>query len=101
MLWAATRIRSNRHDFHKNAMKNCRMSAEVVIPSGASVANHNHLEETEYFVSFFAGEGTVDDNGREVPIRAGDVMVTGDGACRGVRNIGSEEMRIMAVIVTN
>jgi mannose-6-phosphate isomerase-like protein (cupin superfamily) len=80
--------------------KNARMLAEISLDPGVSIGNHRHDTETEYFI-FISGAGTVNDNGTERPVKAGDVMVTGNGASHSVKNTGSVPLVFNAIIVTH
>jgi mannose-6-phosphate isomerase-like protein (cupin superfamily) len=86
------------HFTEGGAMKNARLLAELTLPPGASIGYHQHDNETEYFI-FVSGSGMVNDNGAEVPVNAGDVMVTGNGASHGVKNTGPASLVLYAVII--
>lgn len=88
------------HFVKGSAQKNLRLAAEIVLPPGASIGGHQHEEETEYFV-FLEGTGIVNDNGTEVPVKKGDVMITGNGAYHGVSNPGTSPLIFNAFIVTH
>jgi mannose-6-phosphate isomerase-like protein (cupin superfamily) len=45
------------------------------------------------------GTGVADDNGREVPVKKGDVMVTGGGAFHSIANNGSVPLVLHAAII--
>jgi mannose-6-phosphate isomerase-like protein (cupin superfamily) len=79
--------------------KNIRMLAEVTLQPGCSVGNHNHDKETEYYI-FLSGSGTVNDNGAVKTVKAGDVMITGNGASHSVSNSGDVPLVFHAIIVT-
>ena len=79
--------------------KNIRMLAEITLKPGCSIGGHSHDNETEYFL-ILSGEGTVNDNGTEKPVKAGEAVVTGNGASHGLRNNGSVPLVLHAVIVT-
>jgi len=79
--------------------KNIRMLAELTLKPGCSIGSHSHEAETEYFV-MLSGEGVVNDNGTEKPVKAGDVVVTGNGASHSLRNNGSVPLVLHAIIVT-
>jgi mannose-6-phosphate isomerase-like protein (cupin superfamily) len=79
--------------------KNIRMLAEITLKPGCSIGDHNHENETEYFV-ILSGEGVVNDNGTEKPVKAGDVVVTGNGASHSIRNKGAVPLVLHAIIVT-
>lgn len=80
-------------------MKNCRILAEMTVPPGAGVGQHEHIGESEYYL-ILAGQGIVDDNGSESIVYPGDVIVTGGGAFHAIRNEGKEHLRLIAIIIT-
>jgi mannose-6-phosphate isomerase-like protein (cupin superfamily) len=79
--------------------KNARMLAEITLEPGSSIGYHQHDNETEYFI-ILSGNGTVNDNGKEAPVKAGDVIITGNGASHSIKNSGSVPLVFNAVIVT-
>jgi mannose-6-phosphate isomerase-like protein (cupin superfamily) len=79
--------------------KNVRMLAEVTLPPGASIGNHRHDSETEYYF-VLSGSGMVNDDGKETPVKAGDAVVTGGGASHSISNTGAVPLVFHAVIVT-
>jgi mannose-6-phosphate isomerase-like protein (cupin superfamily) len=88
------------HFVDGTTQKHARMLAEITLPLGAAIGNHPHDDETEYFI-FLEGEGVVNDNGTEAPVKPGDVMITGNGAFHGVKNTGSVPLVFNAIIVTH
>jgi mannose-6-phosphate isomerase-like protein (cupin superfamily) len=80
--------------------KNVRLSAVVTLEPGCSIGWHVHEKETEIFY-FAAGSGLANDNGKEVLVRAGDVLITPDGSGHAVENNGSTQLVFFAVIVLN
>ncbi|MCX7655363.1 MAG: cupin domain-containing protein [Treponemataceae bacterium] len=88
------------HLVEGNTMKNARLLSEVTIPSGASIGEHRHDSETEYYI-ILEGEGTVIDNGIPEKVQAGDVVITGDGASHSIKNTGTTPLRLLAVIITH
>jgi len=79
--------------------KHTRMLAEITINSGCSIGYHQHVNETEYFF-IISGTGTVNDNGREVTVKAGDSVITGNSAFHSIKNSGTEPLILHAVIIT-
>ena len=79
--------------------KNIRLLAEVTLEPGASIGKHNHENETEYYL-ILSGSGLVDDNGKDTEVKAGDAVVTGNGAFHSIANTGSKPLVFNAVIVT-
>jgi mannose-6-phosphate isomerase-like protein (cupin superfamily) len=88
------------HLTEDNTQKNARLVGEFILPPGSSIGKHRHDNETEYFI-FLEGNGTVDDNGIETPVKKGDMMITGNGASHCVKNTGSGPLVFNAVIVTH
>jgi mannose-6-phosphate isomerase-like protein (cupin superfamily) len=80
--------------------KNARMLAELTLNPGSSIGYHRHDAETEYYF-ITSGTGTVNDNGEEVSVKAGDAVVTGNGASHSIKNTGSVPLVFHAVIVTH
>ncbi len=87
------------HLVKSDDLKNARLLANIIIPVGASIGEHRHDEETEYFI-ISKGNGLVIDDGVEKEITAGDVVVTGGGATHSIRNNGSIDLEMTAVIIT-
>ena len=79
--------------------KNIRLLAEVTLKPGASAGNHKHESETEYYI-ILSGNGTVNDDGIDKPVKAGDLIVTGNGASHSISNTGTIPLVFHAVIVT-
>ena len=88
-----------RHILKQNQLKGkCRLFGKIVIKSGCSIGMHRHDEEEEaYYI--LEGEGVVDDNGTKQPVKAGDVMLTGDGASHSIENTGTTDLVVMAVVI--
>jgi mannose-6-phosphate isomerase-like protein (cupin superfamily) len=88
------------HLVDAGAEKNARLFAELSLEPGCSVGYHEHKDETEYFF-IISGAGIVNDNGTEAPIKAGDAIVTGNGASHSIKNTGNVPLVFHAVIVTH
>ena len=82
-----------------STQKNARMFAEITLKPGSSIGYHQHDSETEYYF-ILSGEGTVNDDGKEVQVKQGDSIITGNGAFHGIKNTGSVPLVFLAVIVT-
>ena len=82
-----------------STQKNARLFAEMTLNPGSSIGYHKHDSETEYFF-ILSGTGTVTDDGKEVQVKPGDSIVTGDGGFHGIKNTGSVPLVFHAVIVT-
>lgn len=80
-------------------MKNARLLSEVTLPPGASIGEHRHDSETEYYI-ILEGKGVVVDDGVETPVGSGDCVVTGDGASHSIANTGTTPLKFIAAIIT-
>jgi mannose-6-phosphate isomerase-like protein (cupin superfamily) len=87
------------HFVPQNTEKNVRLIAELSLEPGSSIGYHKHDNETEYFI-FVSGTGLVNDNGTELTVKSGDMVITGNGASHGVKNTGSVPLVLHAIIVT-
>jgi mannose-6-phosphate isomerase-like protein (cupin superfamily) len=79
--------------------KNARMFAEITLKPGCSIGYHQHNSETEYFF-ILSGSGVVNDDGKEVQVKSGDSIITGNGASHSIKNTGSEALVFYAIIIT-
>ena len=84
---------------NKEELKNARLLAYINIPKDASIGDHDHKEETEYYI-ILEGKGQVNDNDILYEINKGDVVITGGGASHSIKNIGNEELKMIAIIIT-
>lgn len=75
-----------------------RMISRITLKPGCSIGFHRHEGEEECFY-FISGTAEADDNGRTVILRAGDSLLTGNGAGHAVRNVGDADLVMLAVIV--
>ncbi len=81
------------------SMKNARLFSEVTLPPGASVGEHRHDLETEYY-TILEGTGVVMDNGVKKCVKSGDVVITGNGASHSIKNTGNIPLKLHAIIIT-
>ncbi|MBR2872139.1 MAG: cupin domain-containing protein [Lentisphaeria bacterium] len=76
-----------------------RMAARLTLPPGGSIGFHNHENEDEIFV-IVKGQAEADDNGKTTLLSAGDPLLTGNGAGHSIRNVGKEDLELVALIST-
>lgn len=88
-----------KHLVNKENLKNARLLADITIPVGAGIGDHEHNNETEYYI-ILEGKGIVVDDGTDKEVTVGDVVVTGGGATHSIRNIGDSTLKMIAVIIT-
>ena len=82
-----------------STQKNARMFAEITLNPGCSIGYHQHDSETEYYF-VLSGSGIVSDDGKDVQVKQGDSIITGNGASHSIKNNGSVPLVFHAVIVT-
>jgi mannose-6-phosphate isomerase-like protein (cupin superfamily) len=88
-----------RHYFKPEEMKaRTRLCAELRLPPGAGIGIHEHSGEDEVYI-IQKGQGTMTDGGKEVAVKAGDAILTGQGASHSICNTGSEDLVVTAVIM--
>ena len=72
--------------------------AKVTILPGDELSYHEHHGETEtYYI--LSGTGMYEDDGRAVPVEAGDVTFCKDGCGHGIKNTGKEDLSFVALIL--
>ncbi len=76
-----------------------RMAARLTLPPGGAIGFHNHENEDEIFV-IVKGQAEADDNGKITLLNAGDTLLTGNGAGHSIRNVGKEDLELVALIST-
>jgi len=93
-------IVSITHLVEKEQLHNCRLMSSIEIPIGASIGQHTHENETEYYI-IMEGEGKVLEADGEKTVGSGDVVVTGHGESHSIRNAGSTPLFMVAIIITH
>ena len=77
-----------------------RLFATITLPPDASIGVHSHEGETEVFY-VLQGFAEYNDNGKMVTIEEGDTAACASGESHGIKNIGQEELVLMAVIISD
>ncbi|MCB8814852.1 cupin domain-containing protein [Desulfosporosinus shakirovi] len=75
-----------------------RLFAKNVLKPGTSIGFHEHVGDTETYV-ILSGEGLVNDNGDQKPVKPGDVIITKDGESHSIENTGTVDLEVMALIL--
>ena len=75
-----------------------RLCAELILPPGTSIGVHDHVEEDEIYI-IQKGKGAMTDGGKEILVEAGDAILTGQGASHSIKNTGTEDLVVTAVII--
>ena len=88
-----------RHYLQKDDFKaNVRLCAHLTVPPGSGIGPHAHEKEDEVFI-ILKGSGIVSDAGRDARVSAGDTIVTGNGGQHAIRNDGTIDLEIVAMIM--
>ncbi len=75
-----------------------RMFNRAMLSPGSSVGYHIHTGDFEtYYI--LSGEGVYNDNGTEVAVKAGDVLICKEGEGHGLANTGTEDLHFIALIL--
>ncbi len=77
-----------------------RMFNLMTLPSGNSIGRHTHEGDNEVFY-FLSGVGEYDDDGTIVTVHPGDVAVCNSGQTHSLKNIGTEDLTFIALILYN
>ena len=75
-----------------------RLFAHSKIRPASSIGLHQHNGDFEVFY-ILSGEGIVDDNGTKAPVKAGDVILTGNGESHSLENTGSSNLEYIALVL--
>ena len=86
------------HLVEKEDIKNGRLMARIDIPVGASIGQHTHEGETEYYL-IQEGEGEVQEAEGLKQVGPGDVVVTGDQESHSISNTGQTPLIMTAIII--
>ena len=66
----------------------------TVMPPKASFGRHRHGNDNEFYI-VLEGTGVYTENGVDVPVRAGDIMMNAALAEHGIVNTGETDMRLL------
>lgn len=86
------------HLVEKETLKHGRLMARVDIPVGASIGQHIHAGETEYYL-IQEGEGEVEEADGVKAVGPGDVVITGDQESHSIKNTGHIPLIMIAIII--
>ena len=75
-----------------------RLFSKLVLEPGASIGYHEHSGEFEAFY-MISGEATLNDNGVTEVIKAGDMAICRDGEGHSIKNNGSQDAVLIAMIM--
>lgn len=75
-----------------------RLCARNTLPPNTSIGEHPHSPDAEIYY-ILEGEATVNDNGKETILHAGDVMFTGNGETHSIANKSNQNVVFLAIIL--
>ncbi len=77
----------------------CGLYARVTLEPGCSLGYHEHHGESETYY-LLEGSGTYNDNGKEIPVKAGDTTFCPGGEGHALENTAAEgNLVFMALII--
>ncbi|WP_258358686.1 cupin domain-containing protein [Moorella sulfitireducens (nom. illeg.)] len=87
-------LEANKNEFNDKG----RLFARFTLAPGASIGWHQHNGDFEtYYI--LSGQGTVNDNGTETTVKAGDMVLTRNGEYHSIINTGEEDLVFIALIL--
>jgi len=75
-----------------------RFIHDDVLPPGASVGEHKHTDDVEYYV-VLAGRGVMVLEGEEHRVETGDVTAVFPGGSHGLRNDSAQPLRVLVFCI--
>ena len=75
-----------------------RLCAELILPPGASIGLHDHVDEDEIYL-VQKGQGLMAEGAKEFTVAAGDAILTGQGASHSIKNTGAGDLVVTAIII--
>ena len=82
----------------RDMAKHARLFATLTLKEGCSIGEHQHNNETEYYY-ILKGKGVVKEADGDKEVSVGDVVITGDGNSHSIKNIGKEDLVLLAIII--
>jgi len=87
------------HYFEKGEFTaNVRLCAKLILPPGSGIGTHQHETEDEVYI-ITRGSGILDDGEQETRVSAGDTVLTGNGQSHAIRNDGTGDLELIAMIM--
>jgi len=70
-----------------------------VLPPGASVGPHEHMDDEEYYY-IISGKGMMVLDGEKFEVKAGDITAVFSGLSHGLENNGTEDLRVIVISIS-
>jgi mannose-6-phosphate isomerase-like protein (cupin superfamily) len=75
-----------------------RLFAKLTLKPGCEVGHHEHHDEIEaYYI--LSGTGMYEDNGKAMDVEPGDVLFCDNGQGHGIKNVGTEDLVFIALVL--
>lgn len=87
--------RSTGYDFFSKAAGFKLAFRKRVLHPGAAIGYHLQKEDEVYYI--LSGTGTMQMNGQEFPVKAGDAILTRPGSSHGLQQTGKDDLALIIV----
>jgi mannose-6-phosphate isomerase-like protein (cupin superfamily) len=87
--------RSTGYSFFEKAAGFKQVFRKRVLHPGAAIGYHLQKEDEVYYI--LSGEGVMQMNGREFPVKPGDAILTRPGSSHGLKQTGNDDLKLIIV----
>lgn len=87
--------RSTGYNFFEKAAGFKQVFRKRVLHPGAAIGYHPQKEDEVYYI--LSGEGVMQMNGKEFPVKPGDAILTRPGSSHGLKQTGKDDLTLMIV----
>ncbi len=87
--------RSTGYSFFEKAEGFKQVFRKRVLHPGAAIGYHPQKEDEVYYI--LSGEGVMQMNGKEFPVKPGDAILTRPGSSHGLKQTGKDDLALIIV----
>jgi mannose-6-phosphate isomerase-like protein (cupin superfamily) len=87
--------RSTGYSFFEKATDFKQIFRKRVLHLGAAIGYHPQKEDEVYYI--LSGEGVMQMNGKEFPVKPGDAILTRPGSSHGLKQTGKDDLTLIIV----
>jgi mannose-6-phosphate isomerase-like protein (cupin superfamily) len=87
--------RSTGYSFFEKAANFKQVFRKRVLHPGAAIGYHLQKEDEVYYI--LSGEGVMQMNGKEFPVKPGDAILTRPGSSHGLKQTGKDDLALIIV----
>src|SRR5215475_3649069 len=87
--------RSTGYSFFEKAAGFRQVFRKRVLHPGAAIGYHLQKEDEVYYI--LSGEGVMQMNGKEFPVKPGDAILTRPGSSHGLKQTGKDDLALIIV----